>query len=238
MKFTKPLLVFVFTCQACLVSSAQGVGGLNQSSDPSVFETWVRTNSLRDFNENEGIVGELYLFENWTNGAVNLIGGTSFKNLNLRYNIYTDELIVKKEGLTKPIILEKNKIKSFTVVDPTSLEELTFTVQKVNNSNVFVQTIYLDKTGLFLQKSTKLIAADNNSQAYGSGQQFDKYVEDNKYYLKDKNSSELKEIKLKKSDVFSILNKKDLLNAYVKTNKLKIKNQDHLVKLLKYYDSL
>ena len=178
--------------------------------------------------------GTPYLFDDWVKGTVTINKGTQFVGVDLKYDIVSDELIFKSE-----------KGESQTFVEP--VREFTLKTEKGNlhvfrNGFVpvddakpisFYEVLVDEKTAL-LKRSSKSIQEE---VSYSSATKVKNFQPATAYYLaKD---SKLTKIKNDKKSVLAALPEKSTqLEAYIKAQKLDLKNDSHLVKLIAYYNTL
>ncbi|MCG8389143.1 MAG: hypothetical protein MJA30_26545, partial [Cytophagales bacterium] len=107
------LLFFAISYSSFL--HGQNAGMQNQYTNDDV-ETWLKTNALRDFNENDGAVGSRFMFDAWHLGNIYLKNGGSITDVKLRYDELNDDLLVYKPGISKGVILEKSNIEGFEMM--------------------------------------------------------------------------------------------------------------------------
>ena len=66
-----------------------------------------------------------------------------------------------------------------------------------------------------------------------------KFILERAYYIYDNSNSQIVKIKLKKKNIISLLsNHKVKIENYIKSNKLKLKDEKDVVGLFKYYNTL
>lgn len=67
------------------------------------------------FNEYQQVRGSAFLFDDWSKGDVYYTNGTIVKNINLKLDIYTHQVLAYQDLLKRILILEKKDIKSIVL---------------------------------------------------------------------------------------------------------------------------
>ena len=206
-------------------------GAPNQIMDT---ETWLSRNSLREFNSNDGTVGERYFNPDWEKGSLNTLDGIKLKEVELRYDLVGDLLLAKLNGTH--IIVKKGNVKDFTILKDAQLK--TFIPISYNEKIKYVEVLHNEESKLFLNHTTKIIAKDSGNQAYGSGVQYDKYVYSS-VLIGAKKGEQLSDLKTRKNWIVKFFsNRSKDVEAYIVKNNLDTKDHSDLIKIFKYYDSL
>ena len=177
------------------------------------------------------VKGDQFLFSKaYLPGSVTM-NGTQFKNLNINYDIYNDELTTPKNNGT---ILQLNKemVDSFTLVNEFKTYLFRNTdADSLNGITGFVCVLYQGESALYIKyrKEIELLAVDDK---------YDLFYQTQKVFL------------VKKGIVYQISSKRDLLNAmqedktqiraFLKKNGLKVSKKvpESFVPVIRYYDSL
>ena len=108
---------------------------------------------------------------------------------------------------------------------------------KKSDKKVFVRVIYDGKSKFILKYSKTFIRAFYKG-AYAAGNKYDEYTDDQQYYIM-KGAKKPVKIKLDKKSVTKVLSDKDdKIKSYINKRKLALDNEDGIVELLKYYDSI
>lgn len=184
------------------------------------------------------VKGSPYLFDGWFKGVVKLMNGTVYESIDLMYNQIKDELIFKAsenqaQTFTLPIyeftlrqsekdviLLEKKFRRGFTPVD--------------GASDMAFYEVLADGKTLLLKRTSKVIFEE---LPYGSSTKL-QTIKDNVYYYIN-TSGKLIKIKKDKKQILTALNIHTAeLEMYIKGNKLDLKQDTDLVKLISYYNTL
>lgn len=198
------------------------------------METWLTQNSLRRFNDNDGAVGDRYLFPEWEKGSIRTKDGVTLEEVPMKYDLVDDMLIAEVNGAY--VTLRKINIISFTIAK--SDKSLTFLPIEESGGLKYLEVLYEGESALYARHSTKKIAKDAGNQAYGSGVAYDKYVYSKEYFAKRTEGS-LEEFKNRKKWAIKFFKgSEDAIESYVKDNMLNLKEEIDLIKLFGYYDSI
>jgi hypothetical protein len=177
------------------------------------------------------VKGDQFLFsKSYLPGSLT-ISGKTYKNLNINFDIYNDELTTPKNDGT---ILQLNKemVDSFTLV----YEFKTYSFRNTQADSLpgikgFVNVLYKGKSALYVKfkKELDLLAVDDK---------YDLFFQTHKIYL------------VKGTTVFQVSSKSDLLKAFpedkallkafLKKNRVRISKKlpDSFIPVIRYYDSI
>jgi hypothetical protein len=159
------------------------------------------------------------------------INGKSFENLNIRYDIYNDEIMTPTNN---GVILQLNKemIDSFTII----FENITYNFIKIQEDSLkvlkgYVNVLYRGKSALYVKykKEIQLLAEDGK---------YDLFLQTYRIYLLK--GGIIHQIN-SKSDLLKILNKdKTRIRDFIKKNKLTVskKMPESFIPVIRYYDSI
>jgi hypothetical protein len=181
------------------------------------------------------IKGEPFLFADWSKGSIT----TDFAqtdNLNMLYNEVDDQLIFKvaKKDVRKVVL----PVKEFNIVDKENGNNLRkfkagFAPTKFSTERTFFEVLVDRKTTL-LKKNLKSISQNREY----SGQIARTVVNSTNYYIVSDNNVPTK-VKLNEKSVKKLLSAKQAnVEEYIQSNQLNLKQQDDLVKLVNYYNTL
>jgi len=185
--------------------------------------------------------GNPFLFEDFV--IANLISRKGEKSVDLEanYNGHTQELEVLQNGAIIPLD-SKNYLSA--IFSKTKNPEL---LKDFDEDVILIRTAYPELKGAFSSLiykgfKTKLIkdfSANLHQVEYnkpGKIEQVKRFNRKSNYYLEI--DGVLTKIKLKDKELYKLLGRKDELEAYKKENKLKLKKEKDVIRLLKYYDTL
>lgn len=186
------------------------------------------------------VQGSPYLYDDWKNGAILDKSGNLSENIMIRYDGYRDEVQFVKDG--KNLVVEPAVAKEFYFV---LLNEASGNVARelfrngydivgYNKNNYF--NVKYDGTSKFLRK-IKIAYMEEVVSNYGTNEQvkrFDRKEID--YVVINGVSLELSKSRKEVMDYFH--QHKASMQSFIKQNKLKLKDDNDLIKILKKYDSL
>ncbi len=176
------------------------------------------------------IKGDQFLFStDFLPGSVR-INGKSFKNINIKFDIYNDEILTITDH---DIILQLNKemVDMFTL----KFENKTYQFQKLEPDSLnmlmgYVNVLYKGNTSLFVKykKEILILAVENKYDMF--------YPSHRIYIMKDGIMHELNS----KKDFFSLLSdRKQEIKNFVKKNKIRVSRKipESFVPVIEFYDS-
>lgn len=183
-------------------------------------------------NKHRRINGDPYLFANYFLPATVSGNVKTYKNLTIRYDIFSDEITIP---VNREEILQLNKemVDSFTL----SFENKVFkfiqirdTLSKVEGFKGYINVVYQQKSALFI-KYIKLITPEITDKSDGD------FLQTKRIFLvKDGIVSLIGSV----NDLYKALNtNKTQVNEFLKKNKLKISRDkpESFIPLIKYYDN-
>ncbi len=243
------LIIRVFTFLYCTILFSQNPSPATPARLSSFsFEGNLAANSMmrgRDIlqevlnigNKNltlEDIKGNPYLVEKFEIGILKYTDSTEIGKLPMRYNAYNDEIEVDYQDGAKllskfiPISVIVND-KEFRILDymDNSSTKKGFFIEKLRNTNCSLYVRY-EKT-LKLPEEAKTSFHKSESP---------KFIEKKHYYIQFVNQTPIR-LKLKKSKIlqhFKLHQKK--LKEFCSEKKLDLKNENDLIILINYYNSL
>ena len=189
----------------------------------------------------EGVRGTPYLYDEWKLGNVYLTDNKLIKSVNIKYNIYTDELLYLNSSSGDSLIINRSMIDKFEIIDDLSDDLIVMEVMNLKPGNrekkTYVRVIY-DGKSKFILKYVKTLINAFYEGAYAAGNKYDEYTDKYQYYLlTDENI--ITKIKLNKKSVIKVLSDRERkIKAFVNEQGLTLDNEDDVVRVLEYYDRL
>lgn len=173
-----------------------------------------------------------FLKEDWLN-AILYIKGNEFDNVEIKYNIEDDRIILKRKyekGLIEPLLLINSYIDSLIILDRLFLNSLLIEPDKKSG---FIELVYRGKLTSFLKHINSY--KDELSPHVMHG----KY-RDPKTVVYIHNGKALRHIKRKKEFLEFFPGNEKKVTKFMKTKNINIKkaNKDQLLKLMKYCDTI
>jgi hypothetical protein len=178
--------------------------------------------------------GSPYLFDSWAKGSVLLEDGKSYNDLALMYDVLADRVIFKSDlGKMQAFSV---RVKEFTVDLEGGNQTFRSGFPAIDGGTInSYYHILTDGNTKFLKKISKQITEGIEPGDITMSKKLQNNV---KYYIFIDNK--LLRVKKDKKAILSLLNSKasaDLEN-YISSNKLNLKNEDDIVKLINYYNRL
>jgi hypothetical protein len=215
--------------------------GSSDDSHTSIYNQLNIPDSLRDrqflYNGTEWenafrrITGDQFLFTNtFLPGSVTFNGRT-FVNIELRYDIYSDEIMIPR-SLDQIILLNKEMVDSFYFVFNNNLYKFKKILDDSGSEpEGYVNVLYEGRSALYI-KYVKRISTSISD--YSDGKFYQVYTI---YFAKDGIPVQVKRMK----DIYRLLeNERDHIRKYIKENKLKVtrKIPESFVPVIRFYDGL
>lgn len=185
----------------------------------------------------EGVKGTPYLYEDWQKGAIMVSGVVEPQPALINYDCVNGQLLVRlSDG--SPAALPVEYIPAFLISDPMQSDGFAFFVsdsdQKGNRT--FYKVIYNEKTILYQHLKKHFKPADYQ-RAYNPDRRFDSFEWEKQYFIKTGNTTE--KIKSNPKSILKFFpGKEKEINRYLSENKINIRNEEEIIRLLEYSDSL
>ncbi|SKB63267.1 hypothetical protein [Daejeonella lutea] len=179
------------------------------------------------------VKGSPYLLDNWSLGIVKMASGSSYKDMSLKYDQVTGELIFqdksgKSLGFADPIA-------EFKIIGNNNAFRIFRSGFKAtdNNSDKYFYEVLYDGGTILLKDPKKNIV---EHRAYNSSTAVKSIVETPAYYVVV--NGQLIKFKKDKKALLAALPNSDKLESYIQDNKLNVKDDTDLAKVVLYYDSI
>jgi|SRR5688572_12577391 hypothetical protein len=198
--------------------------------------TGLKYNDGSYVNEKDAdIKGSPFLFDDWRKGNVLLKTKERIDSVLIKYNLYTDLLQVKIDDQEYQFNID---VSEFLLPDPLTNQMILFRSGFISipgtNEKSFYKVLYDGKTKLLL-KHKKLIGYELTSTPGVKAKVF----EDQKNYFILTASGKMEKIKKKNKGILDLLEgEKEKLKKMVDSGKLKLANDEEIISVLEYYDSL
>ncbi len=222
----------------CSTSFAQQPGGqdafvnaLNLGGQSNVARTWD--------NRYEGVRGTPYLKNVWQNAQITSVEGKVYNNVPLKYDVYSNLLAVKNSK-GDSISSETAYMKEFTWIGTGMTfvkEPLLDNTTDIKNFSRFYQQLFKgNKTTLLKNYRKELLKADYQG-GYSANRRYDELIDEVDYFLKKGN--QIEKIKLNEKNVLKFtFDKEKEVKEFLKKQKLNLKNEADVIKLLQFYETL
>jgi hypothetical protein len=197
--------------------------------------------TLMVFNAYDGIKSDPYLSDKWFRGSIMMLSNTFFTGIEMKYDMLEDNVLVKDISM-RHVLPNYACVKSFSYIDIEGHKH-TFLNLAASNRKIFgkysgfYELLYRGDTQLIvkIEKYLKHIASKG---AYSSNKSYDEFRARPPEYLLLNNQHEVIEFTRGKKNFLSALKDNDDLSKYAKDNKLNLMDEQEMILLLEYFDSL
>jgi hypothetical protein len=233
----KKMLLSAALTAATLTGFSQSQGS-NANGTPIVDGS---ANSISRFDlRYEGQRGTPYFIPQWIKGEMEFADGRMFKDTPLKYNSYSKELMMIRPG-GDSLIIYPYQVKNFAITDATSTFQFkrfpnVSTTEKNISRDTYFLVLYEGKTSL-LKLVSKTIRKADFKDPYSNGIRYDKFEDNNSYYILKADNS-LSKVKMNKKSLLSTLEDKQGLPDFLKRENIEIRNESEMVNVVKQYDSI
>jgi hypothetical protein len=173
-----------------------------------------------------------FITDDYTMAAVT-VSNTTFEGIKARYNIVTDQLIIKAKvdsGLLVSMVTKNDWINSFTINN-----HLFVNLNKIYPGKAvqgYCEQVYKKDNSFYIKYKKKFIDTyDNNTpEGFFSGARINKYIYVNGVFIPVN----------KKKDLFKLYSDKKSIKKYLRTNKINYSkaSSDQLKMLMQFCDGL
>jgi len=179
------------------------------------------------------VKGTPYLEETYVNGTIAFANNT--RTVPLRYNAYKDLIEFQADGQAR--VLDPS-----TTIKKVNFGETTFVVEKyVNDKGIpkygYFTLLDTGKVSLFSRKSVKFTPGMKGRALDGGDQPAEYRRNPDEFYFKIE-GGQMTEVKSVKAMVAAFPDKQDELLAFAKKEKISPRDEEELLKLVRYYNSL
>lgn len=180
------------------------------------------------------VVGTPYLYDGWTKGTVELVNGTFYKDIDLKFSLLKDELFFKntKDETMLSFVLP---VKSFLLAGGAQKNLYKNGFPEIDHfTKISYYQVLFDGNSKLLFKNYKTIS---EIKPYNSATTEKKFADNESYYIfKD---DVMKKIRPTKKEFLGLFkNKNTEMEAFIKTEKIDFKNNQDLTRVFEFYNSL
>jgi hypothetical protein len=182
------------------------------------------------------LIGTPLLSEDFMKGTIYFHTDRKVSDLMINYNIFTGELLYKKEGNTYEV--NTSDVLYFTVNEPEENKIQMYQQEFIPQASrrEFIQVLYEGNTMLYKRRVKEFQESDYKNP-YSDARRYDEYRDRTIYMVKL--NRELKELKPRKKAVLELLNDQaDQVGIFLKEEEINLNKEDDLIKLFDYYNKL
>lgn len=184
------------------------------------------------------INGTPYLNEKFQTGIIELKNSDKSDEILMRYNISKDQFEINYNNDTLTIN-RPHEIEYILMSDKKYIYDPHFmSTEDATRRNGYLEIIEEGTISLFIKRNKKLSYDSFVSNYGGGGGTKEYYYVDRTSYFGQINGQPPFQIKSTKSLLKNIDDNKEELKTYIKKNKIKVKQESDIAKLVKYYNSL
>ena len=235
-------LLFLLSCLVTYTAASQSKNAIEKQQIVNAVGNEYQQGTVQTFNERyEGVRGSPFLSDRWVDGKVYMRNGHVFDELKIKYDLYRDEITVKRKDGAE-VIPEKSRVQRFVLGPTSASDSVRFVrIDYLSNNrkfppNHFAEILYEGQSTLLAVHHKKLIRADYRG-AYHADRPYDMFGDVmTEYYFvasdghSDKLKPNLKHITRLLKD------KKDAMKQFVAKEGIDFEQPGDLVRLIRYYD--
>ena len=216
---------FLFACSVAAHAQLQTISGTG--------------NSVMMNTKYTEIEGSAYLYADWKQGKLVDRKGNATENISIRFDLYKQEVEILQDGTT--LRIDKNVYPQFEIYQAGEVKELQTNIFRLGfKSDDILVTDYcevLSDGNAKLIRKSRIDMVNEMSQTYGTSTQIKRFEKKSYYFIII--GEAVTKVRLSKSDFLGALAvKRPELEEFIKSNKLKFKNDEDFVTLLRHFDQL
>ncbi|RYE26798.1 MAG: hypothetical protein EOP45_03215 [Sphingobacteriaceae bacterium] len=181
--------------------------------------------------KNLEIEGSPFLFDDWKQGSVKLNNGTEYDSTELKLDVLENHLLFK--GSNNEPLMFSEPVKEFKLFFNNNRTQYKLYRNGYDNTMNFYEVLVDGKSQL-LKHYKKSLGA---KASYASSTTVRMILDAVNYYLYKSNAL-IAVKKDKKSILNALVDKQTELESYIKINNIKFKDDNDLIKLIIYYNSI
>ncbi len=196
------------------------------------------------------VVGNTFLTDNWTSGAIYIAPNHLLEAQRFKYDIENNQILLSLEENTGQTdkaedirVINGVSVLAFEINDPFSGKRgFVNSVNSgftINDTPVlgFMEVLADGKINLYRKVETSLLKSNYNV-ALNAGDKRDRIIKKEVYFLRKEGSKELMKVSKNKKETLDTFDKREQMEKFFAENKLKANNPQDLIKLVSYYNSL
>jgi hypothetical protein len=182
------------------------------------------------------VKGNPYLMKDWIVGDIYLTNGKILKSVQLKFDIYSHDLLVYHEYHRRVILLESESVDHFSFENDGRKyifsNQKTIRKLKLGRKQFFIELLLEDRISLYKLHFNEIVPLRTPKMPY-----LDEFVRGQAYYIVQK--GQWIDIKLRRSALFKQFPEfKSQLKQYTRKNKLRLRKEKDFVDMLDYLNEL
>lgn len=197
------------------------------------------TGSVKTFdNRYEGVKGTPYVFKEFRQGEIFLKSKNKVTVKELNYNCVENEIAFIDPATKVTRLMNRFRVDLFMIHDGTEMITFIPVKLKADAETIFAQILY-NKGSMVYKVYQKEFVKANYEGGYSADRKYDEFVDKySLFFMKQGDHILYKARKSKKQVIAAFPGKESEISSFIKSNKLDLKKEESIVKLLEYYDSL
>jgi hypothetical protein len=207
------------------------LNAFNLGGNSAVARTWD--------NRYEGVRGTPYWKNTWEYVKITSVDGKVYSNVPLKYDVYSNMANVKNSK-GDSISTELTNIKEIQFLSTGQIfvkEPLLDKTDDVKNYGRLYEQLYKGSKVTFYQDHRKEFIKADYQGGYNANRRYDELVDEKVMYLK--NGNRIEKIKINEKSVLRVLSDKEKeLKEFIKKEKISIRTDKDVIRVIKYYETL
>lgn len=193
------------------------------------------SNMVRTFdNRNKDVKGFPTISKSFYPGHVSMESGATVKQDSINFDVFHNDVLVKK-GKDLVMVVNKAMVAGFFMKFSDS-ERKFAKIRDPQGNDLFFEVLVEGKVSLY-KRTIKTISGPGVDDGYSTSRQYSMYMQSTKIFIKKENEG-LVELKSKKVLMSLFPDKEEAITSFMKENKLGVKDDAELVKVIEYINTL
>jgi hypothetical protein len=237
----KPYILILLTLInfTCIAQTTPDPTGYEAKENLRELGSQSGTGNVQTFdNRYEGTKGTPYVSETWYPGEIFLKSKNRFVVKEMNYNCYDNELAFLDPATKAIRLINKFTVDFFYFLNGS--DTLLFAPIEPENDGefLFAQVLYKGGSMVYKRYQKEFVRA-NYEGGYSADRKYDEFADKSSLYFSKHNDQLFYKVKKSKKQILEAFpDAENEISAYLKAEKLDLKREEDVVKLLKYYDSL
>ena len=202
-------------------------------------KTKTNKNNVMTFdNRYEGTKGTPYVYESWYPGEIFVKSKKKVVVRELNYNCYDNELAYLDPATKAVRLINRYTVDFFYFLDGN--DTLLFVPMEPENDgeSIFALVLYNGGSMVYKRYEKEFVKA-NYEGGYSADRKYDEFADKSSLYFSKHGDKHFYRVRKSKKQILEAFpDAKDDISRFIKAEKLNLKSEEDVVKLLKYYDSL
>jgi hypothetical protein len=197
------------------------------------------TGNVQTFdNRYEGTKGTPYVFETWFPGEIFLKSKSKVHIKEMNYNCYDNELVYLDPATKVTRLINRFTVDLFYIMNGSDTLLFAPIIPENDEEFLFAQVLYNGGSIVYKRYKKEFVKA-NYEGGYSADRKYDEFADKSDLYISRQNDEKFYKVKKSKKQILEAFpGTEDEISSYIKAEKLDLKDEEDVIKLLKYYDSL